>query len=188
MAENFILEDGSRAGAATWVGGGFINGTRESVFEPGQGLVWTQAPVLIQPVCSLAACCGTVSILVDFSMDWSIVLSAGIAVRPAMQASFWSLMASISQANAMRLRPTGPDVILGLASPWQRFCISAARQRRAKQTAAQWFDRRLALTAGSSCRWSLRHLCRDLAIVGIDCLWPVSAMQVLSSADFHRCV
>uniref|UniRef100_A0A1I8G8D8 High-affinity choline transporter 1-like n=1 Tax=Macrostomum lignano TaxID=282301 RepID=A0A1I8G8D8_9PLAT len=114
---------------ATWVGGGFINGTAESVFEPGQGLVWTQAPVaysaslllggllfarrmrerryvtMLDPLqkafgdrmCALlflpcllgelfwsaailAALGGTVSILVDFSMDWSIVLSAGIAV------------------------------------------------------------------------------------------------------------
>ncbi|XP_071793524.1 high-affinity choline transporter 1-like [Asterias amurensis] len=29
---------------ATWVGGGFINGTADSVFSPGSGLIWTQAP------------------------------------------------------------------------------------------------------------------------------------------------
>ena len=31
--------------AATWVGGGYINGTAESVYDPSRGLVWTQAPV-----------------------------------------------------------------------------------------------------------------------------------------------
>nr|AKN21420.1 slc5a-5 [Schmidtea mediterranea] len=30
---------------ATWVGGGYINGTAENVFTPGQGLIWCQAPV-----------------------------------------------------------------------------------------------------------------------------------------------
>ena len=30
---------------ATWVGGGFINGTAEFVFTPGQGLAWCTAPV-----------------------------------------------------------------------------------------------------------------------------------------------
>ena len=30
---------------ATWVGGGYINGTAEYVFTPGYGLVWCQAPV-----------------------------------------------------------------------------------------------------------------------------------------------
>nr|XP_054770886.1 high-affinity choline transporter 1-like [Lytechinus pictus] len=29
---------------ATWVGGGYINGTAEIVFTPGWGLVWAQAP------------------------------------------------------------------------------------------------------------------------------------------------
>lgn len=29
---------------ATWVGGGYINGTAEAVYDPGRGLVWTQAP------------------------------------------------------------------------------------------------------------------------------------------------
>ena len=30
---------------ATWVGGGYINGTAEYVFTSGYGLVWTQAPI-----------------------------------------------------------------------------------------------------------------------------------------------
>ncbi|XP_041463012.1 high affinity choline transporter 1-like [Lytechinus variegatus] len=30
---------------ATWVGGGYINGTAEKVFRPGGGLLWTQAPI-----------------------------------------------------------------------------------------------------------------------------------------------
>ena len=30
---------------ATWVGGGYINGTAEYVFTPYYGLIWTQAPV-----------------------------------------------------------------------------------------------------------------------------------------------
>ena len=29
---------------ATWVGGGYINGTAEAVYDPQQGLVWAQAP------------------------------------------------------------------------------------------------------------------------------------------------
>ena len=29
---------------ATWVGGGYINGTAEVVYDSGQGLVWAQAP------------------------------------------------------------------------------------------------------------------------------------------------
>ena len=31
--------------SATWVGGGYINGTAEYVFTPGYGLVWCQAPI-----------------------------------------------------------------------------------------------------------------------------------------------
>ncbi len=30
--------------AATWIGGGYINGTAEAVYDPEQGLVWCQAP------------------------------------------------------------------------------------------------------------------------------------------------
>lgn len=30
--------------SATWVGGGYINGTAESVYLPGSGLAWAQAP------------------------------------------------------------------------------------------------------------------------------------------------
>lgn len=29
---------------ATWVGGGYINGTAEYVYLPGYGLAWAQAP------------------------------------------------------------------------------------------------------------------------------------------------
>ena len=29
---------------ATWVGGGYINGTAEAVFDSRQGIVWAQAP------------------------------------------------------------------------------------------------------------------------------------------------
>lgn len=29
---------------ATWVGGGYINGTAEAIYDPQQGIVWTQAP------------------------------------------------------------------------------------------------------------------------------------------------
>ena len=31
--------------AATWVGGGYINGTSEYVYTEGYGLVWCQAPL-----------------------------------------------------------------------------------------------------------------------------------------------
>lgn len=30
---------------ATWVGGGYINGTAEAVYGPGCGLAWAQAPI-----------------------------------------------------------------------------------------------------------------------------------------------
>ena len=30
--------------AATWVGGGYINGTAEVVYDKDTGLVWAQAP------------------------------------------------------------------------------------------------------------------------------------------------
>ena len=30
--------------AATWIGGGYVNGTAEAVYDPGRGLVWCQAP------------------------------------------------------------------------------------------------------------------------------------------------
>ncbi len=29
---------------ATWVGGGYINGTAEAIYDPALGLVWAQAP------------------------------------------------------------------------------------------------------------------------------------------------
>ena len=29
---------------ATWVGGGYINGTAEAVYKDGSGFVWAQAP------------------------------------------------------------------------------------------------------------------------------------------------
>ena len=29
---------------ATWVGGGYINGTAEVLYDTAQGLVWAQAP------------------------------------------------------------------------------------------------------------------------------------------------
>lgn len=31
--------------SATWVGGGYINGTAEAVYGPGSGLAWAQAPI-----------------------------------------------------------------------------------------------------------------------------------------------
>lgn len=30
--------------AATWIGGGYINGTAEAIYDPARGLVWCQAP------------------------------------------------------------------------------------------------------------------------------------------------
>ena len=30
--------------SATWIGGGYINGTAEAVFDSSRGLVWCQAP------------------------------------------------------------------------------------------------------------------------------------------------
>ena len=30
---------------ATWVGGGYINGTAEAIYGNGSGLIWAQAPI-----------------------------------------------------------------------------------------------------------------------------------------------
>lgn len=35
----------STSSAATWVGGGYINGTAEAVYLPDFGLAWAQAPI-----------------------------------------------------------------------------------------------------------------------------------------------
>ncbi|KAI8503938.1 High affinity choline transporter 1 [Branchiostoma belcheri] len=35
---------GNKEGLSTWVGGGYINGTAEVIFDPKQGLIWCQAP------------------------------------------------------------------------------------------------------------------------------------------------
>ena len=49
--ENFLLplcptHDGNTLSflVATWVGGGYINGTAEVLYDKTQGLVWCQAP------------------------------------------------------------------------------------------------------------------------------------------------
>lgn len=55
--ENFVLQHGiiscfvhikefsTSSFSATWVGGGYINGTAEAVYVPGYGLAWAQAPI-----------------------------------------------------------------------------------------------------------------------------------------------
>ena len=35
----------SHSVSATWVGGGYINGTAEAVYVPDYGLAWAQAPI-----------------------------------------------------------------------------------------------------------------------------------------------
>jgi len=44
-ARDIGLFVGSFTMTATWVGGGYINGTAETVYRPGSGLIWTQAPI-----------------------------------------------------------------------------------------------------------------------------------------------
>ncbi len=41
---NLPLVVGALTMVATWVGGGYINGTAEAMADPARGLVWTQAP------------------------------------------------------------------------------------------------------------------------------------------------
>jgi len=55
--DNFVLQCGrflfsvcingffTSSFSATWVGGGYINGTAEAVYVPGYGLAWAQAPI-----------------------------------------------------------------------------------------------------------------------------------------------
>lgn len=41
----WALNNFSSSFSATWVGGGYINGTAEAVYVPGYGLAWAQAPI-----------------------------------------------------------------------------------------------------------------------------------------------
>merc|ERR1712227_933795 len=92
---------------ATWVGGGYINGTAEIVFS--SGLIWCQAPLgyatMLDPLQDvfggrmggllfLPALCGevfwsagilaalgaTLAIIVDMNMDTAVIVSALIAI------------------------------------------------------------------------------------------------------------
>lgn len=41
----YVFSSSSSSFSATWVGGGYINGTAEAVYVPGYGLAWAQAPI-----------------------------------------------------------------------------------------------------------------------------------------------
>lgn len=133
---------------ATWVDGGYINGTAEAVFDPKRGLVWAQAPwgyglslilggmifaipmrrlrfhtmldlfelrfnkrvaaVLFIPALMgellwsaaiLAALGTTLAVVLDVDVNWSIVVSAIIAITYIVIGGLWS----VSFTNALQM-------------------------------------------------------------------------------------
>eukprot|EP00057_Strongylocentrotus_purpuratus_P019719 XP_011674193.1 PREDICTED: high-affinity choline transporter 1-like [Strongylocentrotus purpuratus] len=61
---------------ATWVGGGYINGTAEVVFTPGWGLVWAQAPWGYSISFIIRS---TISVILELDKNLSVIISACIA-------------------------------------------------------------------------------------------------------------
>uniref|UniRef100_A0A8C9L9L0 High affinity choline transporter 1 n=1 Tax=Pavo cristatus TaxID=9049 RepID=A0A8C9L9L0_PAVCR len=103
---------------ATWVGGGYINGTAEAVYVPGYGLAWAQAPigyslslVLEYPPAVPARtkipsvtytnimlfwCCffpigATISVIIDININLSVIISALIATLYTLVGGLYSV-------------------------------------------------------------------------------------------------
>lgn len=104
---------------ATWVGGGYINGTAEAVFTEGMGLVWSQAPIGY----ALSLClggllfakkmreAGYVTMLDPFEQRYGRVMSALLFIPALLGDIFWS--AAILSALGATL-----TVIVGLDNKW----------------------------------------------------------------------
>lgn len=83
---------------ATWVGGGYINGTAEYVFTPGYGLVWCQAPVGYAISLVLGGVlfarkmrdAGYVTMLDPFQIRYGRVMAALLYIPALLGDIFWS--------------------------------------------------------------------------------------------------
>eukprot|EP00058_Branchiostoma_floridae_P017827 XP_002603316.1 hypothetical protein BRAFLDRAFT_71390 [Branchiostoma floridae] len=62
---------------ATWVGGGYINGSAEVVFDPAQGFIWCQAPFGFAISLVLGA---TLKVVLELEINTAVIISAAIAV------------------------------------------------------------------------------------------------------------
>ncbi|KAI0213393.1 High-affinity choline transporter 1 [Lamellibrachia satsuma] len=104
---------------ATWVGGGYINGTAEYVFTPGYGLVWCQAPVGYAISLCLGGLmfakkmreAGYVTMLDPFEKRYGRVMAALLYIPALLGEVFWS--AAILLALGATL-----TVIVGLDDKW----------------------------------------------------------------------
>ncbi|KAK2180844.1 hypothetical protein NP493_423g02008 [Ridgeia piscesae] len=104
---------------ATWVGGGYINGTAESVFTEGMGLVWTQAPIGYAISLCLGGLlfarkmreAGYVTMLDPFEQRYGRVMAALLYIPALLGEVFWS--AAILSALGATL-----TVIVGLDDKW----------------------------------------------------------------------
>ncbi|XP_076858228.1 high-affinity choline transporter 1 isoform X2 [Brachyhypopomus gauderio] len=98
---------------ATWVGGGYINGTAEHVYLPGYGLAWAQAPfgyalslvvgglffakpmrsrgyvTMLDPFQQLYG--ATLSVIVDININMSVTISALIAIFYTLVGGLYSV-------------------------------------------------------------------------------------------------
>uniref|UniRef100_A0A803YL28 High affinity choline transporter 1 n=1 Tax=Meleagris gallopavo TaxID=9103 RepID=A0A803YL28_MELGA len=73
---------------ATWVGGGYINGTAEAVYVPGYGLAWAQAPIGYSLSLVLGA---TISVIIDININLSVIISALIATLYTLVGGLYSV-------------------------------------------------------------------------------------------------
>lgn len=102
---------------ATWVGGGYVNGTAEAVYDPGRGLAWAQAPwcyalslvvgglVFARPLRRS----GAVTVLDPFDRRYGPRAAAVFAIPALLGELFWA--AAILAALGATL-----EVLLGLDS------------------------------------------------------------------------
>jgi high affinity choline transporter 7 len=83
---------------ATWVGGGYINGTAEEVYNPDRGLFWTLAPVGYALSLLLGGLCfarrmrgsGFTTLLDPFERRYGKSVAAGLILPALVGELFWS--------------------------------------------------------------------------------------------------
>ncbi|ELU02454.1 hypothetical protein CAPTEDRAFT_214938 [Capitella teleta] len=104
---------------ATWVGGGYINGTAEVVFTPGSGLMWCQAPVGYALSLMLGGFifakkmreAGYITMLDPLQLKYGRVMAALLYIPALFGDIFWT--GAILSALGASL-----SVIVGLAHTW----------------------------------------------------------------------